>query len=134
MCLLLTMRAAFPLRGGRRLRWVILTTASASSAGRLTRLVLQRFPGTSSPFLPILFLPSSPSTLPFLPACEALRLTQWPPPLPKSLSQEVASYLGMDLSGITIKRFADGEIYVQVQVGFQPTYCRTPMGFILRRA
>eukprot|EP01025_Chloroclados_australasicus_P013885 TRINITY_DN1650_c0_g1_i2.p1 TRINITY_DN1650_c0_g1~~TRINITY_DN1650_c0_g1_i2.p1 ORF type:complete len:457 (+),score=33.53 TRINITY_DN1650_c0_g1_i2:157-1371(+) len=31
------------------------------------------------------------------------------------LAQEVAHYLGMDLSPIKIKRFADGEIYVQVQ-------------------
>lgn len=31
-----------------------------------------------------------------------------------SLSQEVACYLGMDLGNIKIKRFADGEIYVQV--------------------
>lgn len=32
-----------------------------------------------------------------------------------ALAQEVAHYLGMDLSAIKIKRFADGEIYVQVQ-------------------
>ncbi|CAG9464533.1 unnamed protein product [Pedinophyceae sp. YPF-701] len=31
------------------------------------------------------------------------------------LSQEVAHYLGLQLGGIKIKRFADGEIYVQVQ-------------------
>eukprot|EP00891_Asterochloris_glomerata_P002205 jgi/Astpho2/2205/e_gw1.00040.68.1_t len=31
------------------------------------------------------------------------------------LAQEVACYLGLDLGGIKIKRFADGEIYVQVQ-------------------
>ena len=35
----------------------------------------------------------------------------------QALAQEVACYLGMDLGGIKIKRFADGEIYVQVQVG-----------------
>ena len=29
--------------------------------------------------------------------------------------QEIAYYLGMDLGNITIKRFADGEIYVQLQ-------------------
>ena len=34
----------------------------------------------------------------------------------QALAQEVACYLGMDLSSIKIKRFADGEIYVQVQV------------------
>lgn len=34
----------------------------------------------------------------------------------QALAQEVACYLGMDLGGIKIKRFADGEIYVQVQV------------------
>ena len=34
-----------------------------------------------------------------------------------SLSQEVAHYLGMDLGKVKIKRFADGEIYVQVRAG-----------------
>ena len=33
----------------------------------------------------------------------------------QALAQEVACYLGLDLSSIKIKRFADGEIYVQVQ-------------------
>ena len=28
----------------------------------------------------------------------------------------MAHYLGMELGGITSKRFADGEIYVQIQV------------------
>ncbi|XP_077211379.1 ribose-phosphate pyrophosphokinase 1, chloroplastic-like isoform X2 [Tasmannia lanceolata] len=32
-----------------------------------------------------------------------------------SLSQEVASYMGLELGKINIKRFADGEIYVQLQ-------------------
>lgn len=32
----------------------------------------------------------------------------------KPLAQEVACYLGIELGGIKIKRFADGEIYVQV--------------------
>ncbi|KAK9749092.1 hypothetical protein RND81_02G102100 [Saponaria officinalis] len=31
------------------------------------------------------------------------------------LSQEIASYMGLDLGKIKIKRFADGEIYVQLQ-------------------
>ena len=31
------------------------------------------------------------------------------------LSQEVARYLGMDLGPMVRKRFADGEIYVQIQ-------------------
>lgn len=34
----------------------------------------------------------------------------------QSLSQEVAQYLGLELGGVKIKRFADGEIYVQIQV------------------
>ena len=34
----------------------------------------------------------------------------------QALAQEVACYLGLELSSIKIKRFADGEIYVQVQV------------------
>ncbi len=38
----------------------------------------------------------------------------------QALAQEVACYLGLDLSSIKIKRFADGEIYVQVQVGIKP--------------
>ena len=32
-----------------------------------------------------------------------------------ALSQEVACYLGIDLGGITIKRFADGETYVKIE-------------------
>ncbi|CAO2044400.1 unnamed protein product [Urochloa humidicola] len=32
-----------------------------------------------------------------------------------SLSQEIASYLGLELGKINIKRFADGEIYIQLQ-------------------
>jgi len=32
-----------------------------------------------------------------------------------ALAQEVACYLGVDLGGIKIKRFADGEVYVQVE-------------------
>ncbi|KAI8546776.1 hypothetical protein RHMOL_Rhmol07G0146100 [Rhododendron molle] len=32
-----------------------------------------------------------------------------------SLSQEIAWYMGLDLGRIKIKRFADGEIYVQLQ-------------------
>ena len=39
----------------------------------------------------------------------------------QALAQEVACYLGMDLSSIKIKRFADGEIYVQVQVSRMQT-------------
>ncbi|GMH36258.1 hypothetical protein BSKO_04126 [Bryopsis sp. KO-2023] len=33
----------------------------------------------------------------------------------QSLSQEVAHYLGLELGGVKIKRFADGEVYVQIQ-------------------
>ncbi|GJR78652.1 ribose-phosphate pyrophosphokinase 1 [Tanacetum coccineum] len=32
-----------------------------------------------------------------------------------TLSQEIASYMGVDLGDINIKRFADGEIYVQLR-------------------
>lgn len=35
--------------------------------------------------------------------------------LPQPLAEEVANYLGMDLGRITTKKFADGEIYVQLQ-------------------
>lgn len=34
----------------------------------------------------------------------------------QALAQEVACYLGIELGGIKIKRFADGEIYVQILV------------------
>jgi ribose-phosphate pyrophosphokinase len=37
----------------------------------------------------------------------------------QTLSAEVASYLGLELGKIKIKRFADGEIYVQVQVSLR---------------
>lgn len=37
----------------------------------------------------------------------------------QALAHEVACYLGLDLGGIKIKRFADGEIYVQVQVSLR---------------
>ena len=40
----------------------------------------------------------------------------------QALAQEVACYLGLDLSSIKIKRFADGEIYVQVQVSRLQTF------------
>ena len=32
-----------------------------------------------------------------------------------SYEQEIASYLGLELGKVNIKRFADGEIYVQLQ-------------------
>jgi N-terminal domain of ribose phosphate pyrophosphokinase len=57
----------------------------------------------------------------------------------QALAQEVACYLGLDLGGIKIKRFADGEIYVQVLVrtrGFlfrnqwsAAPACQTPMHY-----
>jgi hypothetical protein len=45
------------------------------------------------------------------PDCLRIRLSEL-----QVLSAEVASYLGLELGKIKIKRFADGEIYVQVQV------------------
>ena len=54
----------------------------------------------------------------------------------QALAQEVAHYLGMDLGGIKIKRFADGEIYVQIQVALTGAYVKTMSSicciFILR--
>ena len=41
------------------------------------------------------------------------------PHIIQALAHEVACYLGLDLGGIKIKRFADGEIYVQVQARHQ---------------
>ena len=42
--------------------------------------------------------------------------------LMQALAQEIACYLGLDLGGIKIKRFADGEIYVQVQASSLPVW------------
>ena len=47
----------------------------------------------------------------------------------QALAHEVACYLGLDLGGIKIKRFADGEIYVQVQV-----HCWSLAAWDLRQA
>lgn len=41
----------------------------------------------------------------------------------QALAHEVACYLGLDLGGIKIKRFADGEIYVQVQARALIIHC-----------
>ena len=54
-----------------------------------------------------------------LPACYCLPVPACPPPLPvplQGLAAEVAAYLGLDLGKIKIKRFADGEAYVQIGV------------------
>ena len=53
------------------------------------------------------------STLPTLPENNRLRLLSGSANVP--LSQEVARYLGMDLTPMVRKRFADGELYVQIQ-------------------
>jgi ribose-phosphate pyrophosphokinase len=53
------------------------------------------------------------STLPTLPDNNRLRLLSGSANVP--LSQEVARYLGMDLTPMVRKRFADGELYVQIQ-------------------
>ena len=42
------------------------------------------------------------------------------PPHAQALAQEVACFLGIELGGIKIKRFADGEIYVQILVSPPP--------------
>ena len=49
----------------------------------------------------------------------------------QALAQEVAHYLGMDLSAIKIKRFADGEIYVQVLVCTLPVSCFHPVACLM---
>lgn len=53
------------------------------------------------------------STLPNLPDNNRLRLLSGSANI--ALSQEVARYLGMDLGPMVRKRFADGELYVQIQ-------------------
>ncbi|MBW4538502.1 MAG: ribose-phosphate pyrophosphokinase [Myxacorys chilensis ATA2-1-KO14] len=53
------------------------------------------------------------STLPSLPDNNRLRLLSGSANI--ALSQEVARYLGMDLGPMVRKRFADGELYVQIQ-------------------
>ncbi|MBW4552402.1 MAG: ribose-phosphate pyrophosphokinase [Aphanocapsa sp. GSE-SYN-MK-11-07L] len=54
-----------------------------------------------------------PSALPFIP--EHNRLKLFSGSANPQLSQEVARYLGIDLGPMLRKRFADGELYVQVQ-------------------
>ncbi|BAU13828.1 ribose-phosphate pyrophosphokinase [Leptolyngbya sp. NIES-3755] len=56
---------------------------------------------------------SPPSTLPSIPDNNRLRLLSGTANVP--LSQEIARYLGMDLSPMVQKHFADGELYVQIQ-------------------
>jgi ribose-phosphate pyrophosphokinase len=54
-----------------------------------------------------------PSALPYIP--EHNRLKLFSGSANPQLSQEVARYLGIDLGPMLRKRFADGELYVQVQ-------------------
>ncbi len=54
-----------------------------------------------------------PSAIPFIP--EHNRLKLFAGSANPHLSQEVARYLGIDLGPMLRKRFADGELYVQVQ-------------------
>lgn len=56
---------------------------------------------------------SPPSALPSIPDNNRLRLLSGTANVP--LSQEIARYLGMDLSPMVQKHFADGELYVQIQ-------------------
>jgi ribose-phosphate pyrophosphokinase len=50
-----------------------------------------------------------------IPAIDSSRLRLFSGSANVPLSQEIARYLGMDLGPMTRKRFADGEIYVQIQ-------------------
>ncbi|HEY9748423.1 MAG TPA: ribose-phosphate pyrophosphokinase-like domain-containing protein, partial [Allocoleopsis sp.] len=52
-------------------------------------------------------------TLPTISDNSRLRLFSGSANVP--LSQEVARYLGMDLGPMVRKRFADGELYIQIQ-------------------
>ncbi|MBD1841917.1 ribose-phosphate pyrophosphokinase [Cyanobacteria bacterium FACHB-63] len=56
---------------------------------------------------------SLPSALPSIPDNNRLRLLSGTANVP--LSKEIARYLGMDLSPMVQKHFADGELYVQIQ-------------------
>lgn len=56
---------------------------------------------------------SPPSALPSIPDNNRLRLLSGTANVP--LSKEIARYLGMDLSPMVQKHFADGELYVQIQ-------------------
>ncbi|MGV0023718.1 ribose-phosphate pyrophosphokinase [Phormidesmis priestleyi ANT.L61.2] len=56
---------------------------------------------------------TAPSALPSIPENNRLRLLSGSANI--ALSQEVARYLGMDLSPMVRKRFADGELYIQIQ-------------------
>lgn len=84
-------------------------------------------PGTGRPSVhsrPVLAPPTwestvrtAPQLFPRTPAAVPNRLRVFSGTSNPALSQEVACYLGLDLGGIKIKRFADGEIYVQVRGG-----------------
>ncbi len=75
------------------------------------------------------------ATLPFSPALPAFpdnqRLRLFSGSANPALAQEVARYLGIDLGPMVRKRFADGELYVQIQESIrgcdvyliQPTCC-----------
>ena len=52
-------------------------------------------------------------TLPLIADNNRLRLFSGSANIP--LSREVARYLGMDLGPMVRKRFADGELYIQIQ-------------------
>ncbi len=56
---------------------------------------------------------TAPSALPSIPDNNRLRLLSGSANV--ALSEEVARYLGMDLSPMVRKRFADGELYIQIQ-------------------
>ncbi|WP_421656035.1 ribose-phosphate pyrophosphokinase [Leptothermofonsia sp. ETS-13] len=58
-------------------------------------------------------LPTPQPTLPSLTDNNRLRLLSGSANIP--LAQEVARYLGMDLGPMVRKRFADGELYIQIQ-------------------
>lgn len=54
-----------------------------------------------------------PSSLPYIPEHNRLKIFSGSANVP--LAQEVARYLGIDLGPMVRKRFADGELYIQIQ-------------------
>ena len=61
---------------------------------------------------------SDSNFFPISPSSSSAPLTLSPlssPPQSESNPQEIANYLGMELGGRVIKKFADGEVYVQIQ-------------------
>ena len=79
--------------------------------GRAPRAILPGRVRASAPARRIKLFPISPSSSSR--SADPFPLSS--PPQSESNPQEIANYLGMELGGRVIKKFADGEVYVQIQ-------------------